>query len=170
VTSFEFDVDISASAPEVIKAFWELQSWPALAPHVRAMRVHYDDGVVQVVTMDVLTRGHQTSFKSVRLRSGNCISYIQPEPPPALHAHRGSWTFLTTPGGTTVTCRHEIEVNHPIARDFLAAAKMITAEEQVEERMQDVIKSNSLQTILALRTSLESQRSRHNAAANQHVA
>lgn len=168
--SFEFDVDISAPPTEVVKAFWDVQNWPALAPHVRAMHIHYDDGVVQVVTMDVLTRGHETSFKSVRLRNGNCIAYIQPEPPAALHAHRGSWTFLGSPAGTTVTCRHEIEVNQAPARDFLTAAKIATPADQVEERMQDVIKSNSLQTIQALRTSLESQRSRRHAAGNQQTA
>lgn len=166
---FDFDVDIAAPTPEVLEAFWDLQTWPTLAPHVHAMHVHYDDGIVQVVTMDVLTRGHQTSFKSVRMRKGNHISYFQPEPPAALDVHRGSWTFLSTSNGTTVTCSHEIEVHHEAALQFLASAKLPTTGDQVEERMQEVIKSNSLQTIHALRTHLESQRSSH-ATANQQIA
>lgn len=170
MTRFDFDVDITAPASEVLKAFWDLQNWPALAPHVRAMHVHYDDGVVQVVTMDVLTRGHESSFKSVRIRRGDSITYIQPEPPAALNAHRGSWTFLSTPSGTTVTCSHEIDVNHRLAREFLVSAKLAAPEDQVEERMKDVIKSNSLQTMHALRTNLESQRSRHHATTNRQIA
>lgn len=166
---FDFDVDIAAPTPEVLKAFWDLQSWPALAPHVQAMHVHYDDGIVQVVTMDVLTRGHQTSFKSVRMRKGNHIFYFQPEPPAALDLHRGAWTFLSTSNGTTVTCSHEIAVHHEAALQFLASTKLPTTEDRVEERMQEVIKSNSLQTIHALRTHLESQRSSH-ATANQQIA
>jgi hypothetical protein len=134
------------------------------------MHVHYDDDVVQVVTMDVLTGGHETSFKSVRLQNKNCITYIQPEPPPALNVHRGSWEFVSTSTGTCVTCRHEIEVNSDSALKFLSAANITVAEGRVEEVMQEVIKTNSLQTIQALRESLESQRSNGHVAENHQMA
>jgi hypothetical protein len=170
VRSFEFNVDIAATPSEVQSVFWDLKSWPSVAPHVRAMHVHYDDGVVQVVTMDVLTRGHETSFKSVRLRGKNSIMYIQPEPPPALTLHKGSWTFLDGSKGTTVICRHDIEVNTEPARAFLAAANLDVPRGQVEEVMEQVIRSNSLQTIQALKKKVETQRSGDYAAVNLQVA
>ena len=168
--SFEFNVEIAAPSPEVQRVFWDLKTWPSIAPHVRAMHIHYDDGVVQIVTMDVLTRGYETSFKSVRLRGKNDITYMQPEPPPALTLHRGSWTFLDDPKGTVVICRHDIEVNEEPARAFLAAANMDAASGQVEELTELVIRSNSLQTMQALKKNLEAQRSGDHAALNLQIA
>jgi aromatase len=153
---FDFDVKICASVEDVSHEFWSLSSWRKIAPHVREITMHYDDGQVQVLTMVVDTRGRIDSFKSVRMRRGNTIHYVQPSPPPTLLFHEGSWSFAPAPDGTIVTSQHRIEVCLEEAERFLeqTGARPAT-DDDVREGLAAVIRNNSLQTMLGLKAHIE---------------
>lgn len=154
--SFEFSVNIETGPERALRAFWELEDWPSVAPHVRDIRMHYRDDSVQVLTMRVETRGRLDSFKSVRFRQGSTIFYFQPSPPPILRSHNGSWHFAAGPGHTVVTSRHYVDVDVGAAARLLAAADAAPPDgEAVRRQVQALIRNNSLQTMLALKTRLE---------------
>jgi aromatase len=156
---FDFDVKICADLETVRGEFWSLRSWPEIAPHVRKIDMHFDDGQVQVLTMTVDTRGQIDAFKTVRVRRGNAIHYIQPAPPPTLRSHEGSWLFKPAPDGTIVTSQHRIDVCLDIAGQFLerTGAKP-GSDEEIRERLALIIQNNSLQTMLALKMRIESEK------------
>jgi len=107
----------------------------------------------------VNTRGRIDSFKSVRIRRGNTIHYIQPAPPATLLGHEGSWSFAPAPDGTIVTSEHRIEVCLEQAGRFLEQTGARPASEQeIREGIAGVIKNNSLQTMLGLKSHIESMR------------
>src|SRR5690349_9555702 len=116
---FDFNVKICANLEKVSHEFWSMCSWLEAAPHVREIKIHYEDEYVQVLTMVVDTRGRIDSFRSVRIRLGNAIHYIQPCPPPTLRFHEGSWIFSPAPDGTVVTSQHRIDVCLERATQFL---------------------------------------------------
>lgn len=154
--TFEFSVSIETEGERVLRAFWNLEDWPSVAPHVRNIDMHYCDNNVQVLTMHVSTRGRLDSFKSVRFKQGNSIFYFQPTPPPILRSHNGAWHFTPGLGNTVVTSRHFIEVDVEAAALFLAgvdAAPPTT--EAARRQVQALIHNNSLQTMLALKERLE---------------
>lgn len=153
---FEFDVSFAVDLQRVLDAFWELEDWPSVASHVREIEMHYCDENVQVLTMHVVTRGRHDRFKSLRMRQGTAIYYLQPNPPPILLRHNGSWQFSVEPSGTVVTSRHFIEVNVEAANVFLREiGAEVTDDLSTLQQIKALIRNNSLQTMLALKKRLE---------------
>jgi hypothetical protein len=156
VESFEFDVAVSAGLVDVVNAFWRLEDWPEVASHVREIEMHYCDENVQVLTMHVVTKGRHDKFKSIRMKQGEAIYYLQPTPPPILHRHNGSWQFAQEAGKTVVTSRHFVEINTREAIDFLREAKLDKGNQvRTHEQIKNLIRNNSLQTMLALKNRIE---------------
>ena len=156
--TFECEVFVrDMPAAQVLDAYWRLERWPEVAPHVMAIDLLHHDDTAQVLIMTVSTRGRIDSFKSVRVKERNIIRYIQPQPPRILHHHHGSWTFEAAPGGTRVISRHAIEVDVPTAYRVLRDQQQtdIESDEAVRAAIVNLIRNNSLQTMNALRQRLE---------------
>lgn len=154
--AFEFNVEIDADINRVRAAFWDLDDWPAIAPHVRAIEMLYSDDNVQVLMMHVATKKRLDKFKSVRVKQKDTIFYFQPTPPPILNRHEGSWRLAAHPSGTTVTSQHSIDVNVEAADAFLGETGDAPEDaDETRRRIQDLIRNNSLQTMLALKRRLE---------------
>lgn len=154
--TFEFDVEIAADTRSVIDAFWTLEDWPAVAPHVRGIDLLYNDDNAQVLLMHVQTKGQLHSFKSVRVKQPDAIYYFQPDPPPILRRHHGAWKFTSGATVTTVTSLHTIEVDKRNAVAFLldTGHKEVDPED-APQLIQELIRNNSLQTMLALKKRIE---------------
>lgn len=148
---FEVDIDVAAPLARVLDAYWMLERWPEVAPHVTAIELLYDDGDAQVLAMTVNTRGRIDRFKSVRVREGNTIRYVQPQPPPILRHHHGSWTFTEGAAGTRVVSRHVIEVEPDNAARVLRNLGIpFDDEASLASAVEQIIRNNSLQTMRAL--------------------
>jgi aromatase len=156
---FEFAIRIKTDLAAVSKAFWDLDEWTKVAPHVREIEMLYADENVQVLLMHVVTKNHHDKFKSVRYKQGNTIYYFQPTPPPILNAHRGFWRFAEDEEGVSVISCHEIDVNVEGADAFLrnTGAEPQNAED-TKQKIQNLIRNNSLQTMNALRERLENEK------------
>jgi aromatase len=156
VEPFEFDVSFDVGLQRVLDAFWELEDWPSVASHVREIEMHYADENVQVLTMHVVTIGRHDRFKSLRMKQGTAIYYLQPNPPPILLRHNGSWQFKVERSGTVVTSRHFIDVNIEAANAFLREiGAEVTDDRSTQQQIKALIRNNSLQTMLALKKRLE---------------
>lgn len=156
--SFELDVSFAVDLQRVLQAFWDLEDWPSLTAHVRKIEMHYCDENVQVLTMHVVTKGQHDRFKSVRMKQGNAIYYLQPDPPPILRRHNGSWQFNTGPDGTIVTSRHFVEINTDVAAAFIHEAGLPAGNSTTtHQQIKNIICNNSLQTMLALKKRLEGE-------------
>jgi aromatase len=165
--SFEFTVPIAAPPQRVADEFWNLESWPAVAPHVRAIDLIYADDNVQLLLMTVATRDRIDRFKSVRMREAGAIHYMQPEPPRILRHHHGSWTFAESAAGTVVTSLHTIDVDVNAAREVLREmGRDPEGDAAVAAAIQGLIHNNSLQTMTALKARIEAEESHvHDATA-----
>ena len=131
----EFSIDVDATVARVLSAYWELEDWPSIAKHVRAIDMHYEDERVQVLTMHVQTRARLDRFQSVRICQGQAIFYFQPTPPPALAQHYGWWRVSEVPGEpemTRVTSEHFLDIRLPEATRFLADAGILALNEDAE--------------------------------------
>lgn len=158
--TFEFSVEVGAEPERVLRAFWELEDWPSVAPHVREIVVHYGDENAQVLTMHVLTRGRHDRFKSVRYKQRDTIYYFQPDPPPILNSHHGCWRVTRDEGGgSVVTSRHTIDVNVEAAAGALGSMgeRPGGGDDETRKQVQALIRNNSLQTMLALKARLEGE-------------
>jgi hypothetical protein len=158
-TSFDCEVIVqNVAVNRVVDAYWNLEQWCGVAPHVIGIDVLYGDESAQVMVMTVCTRGHVDSFKSVRAREGNVIRYVQPRPPPILTHHHGSWSFEAVPDGTRVVSRHVVEVDLSVASALLGELRLpAKSEDEVRTTIQSLVRSNSLQTMHALRERLEGE-------------
>ena|SRR5829696_272808 len=156
--TFELDVSFAVDLQRVLRAFWDLEDWPSLTTHVRKIEMHYCDENVQVLTMHVVTNGHHDRFKSVRMKQGNGIYYLQPDPPPILRRHNGSWQFNAGPGSTIVTSRHFVDINTDVAAAFVRKAGLPVGDRTTtHQQIKNIICNNSLQTMLALKKRFEGE-------------
>jgi hypothetical protein len=157
-STFEAGVVVAAPPARVIDAYWKLERWPEVAPHVTAVDLLYGDGDAQVLVMTVNTRGRIDRFKSVRVREGNTIRYLQPHPPPILRHHHGSWTFLEENGATRVVSRHVLEIEpENAARVLRELGVPFEDEPSLAAAVEQIIRNNSLQTMRALARRLEEE-------------
>jgi aromatase len=152
---FESVVVINRQIPEVMNAFWRLETWPTFTRHVRQIDIHYEDNNVQVLSMHVDSRGKRDVFKSVRIRQAGVIHYFQPTPPPTLRFHRGSWEFAQTGSGTRVTCRHSIAVEPAGCQQFFLAIGKVMSESEAADELEVLIRYNSNETMNAVKLKLE---------------
>ncbi|MCB1058398.1 MAG: hypothetical protein KDD11_23090 [Acidobacteria bacterium] len=153
-----FFIDIAAPLDRVHDAFWRLEDWPAVAPHVKKIEMLYENDAVQVLVMHVETGARSDRFMSVRVRQGNDIFYFQPTPPPALRQHFGWWRLEASNGSTRVASDHSLDIHLERAAQFLRSAGIeAEGDEAVRERFRQVIHHNSEQTMSALKARLESQ-------------
>lgn len=154
--TFEINVEYDAEPDRVMAAFWDLEDWPAVAPHVRAIDMLYGDDQAQVLIMQVATKQKLDAFKSVRIKQRDTIFYFQPAPPPLLRTHYGSWRFVATTNGTTVISQHTVDINTDAARSFLGNVEVQVQDAGgVQQQVINLIRNNSLQTMLALKKRLE---------------
>lgn len=154
--SFAFEVRFETTPEEVVEAFWGLEDWPQIAPHVRGIDMHWEDETVQVLTMRVETRGRLDSFRSVRIRQGDSIFFFQPRPPALLRRHWGWWHVEADGSGTKVISEHWIEPVIGEAERFLGSiGEKPASSQEVEQMLAELIQRNSRQTMLALKRRLE---------------
>ena len=153
--SLRFEIAYDSPAEEVLDAFWDAASWPEVAPHVRAVEIHYEGHGVQVLSMRVVTGGRSDAFRSIRVREGRSIFFFQPAPPPALRRHLGWWRIREAPGGSLVACEHWYQTDPAGARAFLRAAG--TSDRDPDPAIGEVLTANSRQTMLALRDRLRAR-------------
>jgi len=95
--------------PDLVYALLaDVGGWPSVLPHCESLDVRYDDTVDQEFTMQVRASGATETFRSVRHCDEQTltITYFQPEPPPVLRRHRGSWQVRAIAGGAEVISRH----------------------------------------------------------------
>lgn len=156
-STFECEVTVAGVDPgRVLDAYWRLERWPEVAPHVLAIDLLYGDDEAQVLVMTVNTRGRIDAFKSVRVREGRVIRYIQPRPPRILRHHHGSWSFEPHDGGTRVVSTHVIEVDVAAAALVLQEVGVpFSGDDEVRAAIERLIRGNSLQTMRALQHRLE---------------
>lgn len=156
---FECEVVVAGVRPaRVMDAYWRLERWPAIAPHVTAVDLVYGDDVAQVLIMTVQTRGRIDAFKSVRVREADTIRYVQPRPPRILSHHHGSWVFTPHAGGTRVVSRHVIEVDVAwAARVLRELGTPIEGDDETRAAIVNLIRNNSLQTMWALQKCLQEE-------------
>ena len=156
--SFEFELPVLASPQRVLEEFWNLESWPAVARHVRGIDLMYGDPAVQVLWMTVATRGRIDRFQSVRVRERDAIHYIQPQPPRILRHHHGSWHFRPSADGCVVTSRHAIVVDVEVARVVLSEiGNDVESAADVEQAIEQLIHDNSRQTMTVLKRRIEEE-------------
>jgi hypothetical protein len=154
--SFRFEVRFDRPVEEVVEAFWKLEDWPQVAPHVRGIDLHWQDETVQVLTMQVETRGRLDGFRSVRIRQDDSIFFFQPRPPALLRRHWGWWHVAAEGGGARVVSEHWIEPMPAEAERFLRSTGAEPAgDAEVERQLVGLIHHNSRQTMLALKHRLE---------------
>ena len=158
-STFECDVIVGGVEPDrVLDTWWRLERWPEVAPHVVAIDLLYGDEEAQVLMMTVETRGRIDAFKSVRVREGSVIRYIQPRPPRILHHHHGSWSFEPYGGGTRVVSTHVIDVDVAAAAEVLREIGVpFSCDDDVRAAIERLIRNNSLQTMGALQQRLETE-------------
>ncbi|WP_223642373.1 hypothetical protein [Corallococcus sp. EGB] len=140
----------------MLDAFWRLESWPTVAPHVLKIDMLYEDAQVQVLRMTVQSRGRTDVFKTVRILQGNAIFYYQPEPPPFLRRHYGWWEVASEADATIITSRHEVDFHLDVAQRYLAETGATDlGSGAVVPQMLELIRNNSLQTMLGLKRRME---------------
>lgn len=152
--TIKFSLYYPTPIEQVDDAYWRAEKWPGLTEHVSGLHIHYEDDVAQVLTMEVNTRGNRASFRSVRYRQRNRIYYFQPSPPPFLTRHYGYWDFKTNGAGTDVTSCHYFDIEEKLAREFAATVLGWDGVGTTASRIGELLKSNSRQTMEALRNSL----------------
>jgi len=164
---FNVKLQIAAAPESVMGAYWSLEDWPQIAPHVHAIKMHYADETVQVLTMTVKTKDKVDAFKTVRIRKANSIHFFQPDPPPILLHHTGCWQFEKDEQLTLVTIEHAIEIDIPAAKTFLGVNSAPSADHNsISAAIRELICNNSLQTMRALKKKLELERENQYALAN----
>ncbi|MGH9349891.1 MAG: SRPBCC family protein [Vicinamibacterales bacterium] len=152
----ESQIEIAAECADVMEVFWRPERWPAVAAHVRRIDCLYGDEHAQVLVFSVRTGSSVDVFKSVRIRHGDRILFYQPVPPAFLRVHSGRWTFEAHGPGTIVRVLHRVVVDPERARERLQ--DLAASDEAITSRVMETINANSLQTMRALKTCLETER------------
>ncbi|MBO3459176.1 hypothetical protein G7B40_027780 [Aetokthonos hydrillicola Thurmond2011] len=114
------NVIIERPTDVVYQAMVDMENWPKLLPHIKAVNVLYNDGRYQEFTMtvDSETEAGDLTVRSVRLcdRLNLQIDLFQADPPPFLKHHAGGWKFF--PLNETkceVALFHTWNLNHNLA-------------------------------------------------------
>lgn len=114
-TSHEFEESILISLPanKVYEHLQNITRWPERLPHCNKVDVIYDDGIDQEFYMEVDVNGKNEKIRSIRhCEVPYLITYFQPNPPPILKKHRGSWRIQSIePDKTLLTSYHFIEIH-----------------------------------------------------------
>lgn len=116
-------VIIERSTEVVYQAMVDMENWPKLLPHIKAVNVLYNDGRYQEFTMtvDSETEAGDLTVRSVRRcdQLNLQIDLFQAEPPPFLKHHAGGWEFI--PLNETkceVILFHTWNLNHRVAKQI----------------------------------------------------
>lgn len=164
----DFELEYQTSVDVVRDAYWRLETWPEITEHVKDIVLHYEDDLIQVLTMTVASGDKRSSFKSVRALAGDTIYYYQPEPPPFLRQHYGLWQCLPSADGSIVKSRHYFEV---VPDEVLAFARKVQGVPGVDDpvvHIANLLRHNSQQTMEALKRRLESPQASARIAAGGH--
>lgn len=125
---FEFYCDttviIELPTEVVYQALVDIENWPKLLPHIKALNVLYNDGRYQEFTMtvDSETDAGDLIVRSVRLcdQVNLEIDLFQAEPPPFLKHHAGGWKFIPLyKTKCEVLLFHTWNLNHEVAKHIL---------------------------------------------------
>jgi hypothetical protein len=86
------DIVISAAPATVRRSLLDVTAWPHFLPHVRAVKVTYDDGHYQEFQMDIDgSDGNLLCVRQVRHCKPDHIAYFYPEPVSFLKHHCGEF-------------------------------------------------------------------------------
>lgn len=163
IETFDISLQIAAPVDAVLSVFWDVTRWPEVAPHVNEASLIYCDEDVQIIMMQVTTYGRTDRFKTVRVRQGERIHFIQPNPPKIFYFHTGIWHFTknssTGSESSIVRVVHSMQTNVEVARKFLSTQVSewheANTEEGIRASMQAIISQNSLQTMRGLKDLVE---------------
>ncbi|MGW1375047.1 aromatase/cyclase [Streptomyces sp. NPDC002446] len=126
----------------------DVAGWPKLLPHCEGLELRHDDGRHQEFVLEVRTAAGAEAFRSVRHCDAERLSivYFQPEPPPLLLRHEGSWQVSAAAGGGS-----EVVSRHTAVLDPVACAQAFgTAElRQHKQRVREMLDGNSRRTVEA---------------------
>ncbi|MFE0193776.1 SRPBCC family protein [Streptomyces sp. NPDC058989] len=134
----------------------DVAGWPKLLPHCEGLELRHDDGRHQEFVLEVQTAAGAETFRSVRHCDAERLSivYFQPEPPPLLLRHEGSWQVRAAAGGGS-----EVVSRHTAVLDAVACEKAFgTAElRECKRRVRDLLDGNSRRTVEACARALGSR-------------
>lgn len=140
--------------PDAVHALLaDVAGWPKLLPHCDGLVLHYDDGRHQEFVLDVRTAEGPETFRSVRHCDQEELSivYFQPQPPPLLRRHEGSWRVRAAEGGSEVVSRHTAVLDRATCARAFGTNDLRTQKERVRE----LLDANSRSTVEACAQALD---------------
>jgi hypothetical protein len=80
------------SSPQIISSLlWKLDSFQQAWNPILDIKVLYDDAHHQESLMSILRDDVKEEIRIIRFRDNQNIFFFNPEPPPMMVSHRGSW-------------------------------------------------------------------------------
>lgn len=147
ISSFTTRVRLAHPADRVYALLADVALWPKMLAHCESLDLRYDDGGHQEFVMDVQTAAGTETFRSIRLCEPEAlrISYFQPQPPPVLRHHRGTWRVRAVPGGC------EVIADRTVVLDPDACTREFGTPDPVEhkQRVRRLLDGNSRATVEA---------------------
>ncbi|MFI6768559.1 SRPBCC family protein [Streptomyces sp. NPDC050355] len=132
----------------------DVAGWPKLLPHCEGLELRHDDGRHQEFVLEVRTAAGAEAFRSVRHCDAERLSivYFQPEPPPLLLRHEGSWQVRAADdGGSEVVSRHTAVLDAVACEKAFGTAEL----REHKRRVRDMLDGNSRRTVEACAQALE---------------
>ena len=143
--AFESSRIIPFQAEDIYHLLADVANWSNLIPHCQAIDLLYDDGSNQEFIMEVGTPYGNERVRSIRRCHQNILSieYFQPEPPPVMTRHCGSWMLNSVPNGTQVLTRHEFSLNSEACFQVFGDGNL----EFYKQKLHQALETNSLNTL-----------------------
>jgi hypothetical protein len=112
MTRAAVSVSMRGTPEQLAAQLWDLSALQRFWDPISQTDVLYDDGRHQEATMAVQRDGQLESIRIVRFRRADSIQFFNPEPPPTMTRHAGSWDFQPgrTADETLVVARRDYQL------------------------------------------------------------
>ena len=143
--AFESSRIIPFQAEDIYHLLADVANWSNLIPHCQTIDLLYDDGSNQEFIMEVGTPYGNERVRSIRRCHQDILSieYFQPEPPPVMTRHCGSWMLNSVPDGTQVLTRHEFSLDSDACLQVFGDGNL----EFYKQKLHQALETNSLNTL-----------------------